>query len=98
MHCSLYSNNNIESCHVNDVKINQSSLQSDWVSQCYDVTDAVLLLTKNCVRMFYCFNFIDYITFLVKVLIETNLNISNKLNFSDVYRSVNYIRSLANLT
>ena len=34
----------------------------------------------------------------VKVLIETNVNISNELNFSDIYRSVNYIGSLANTT
>ena len=36
-----------------------------------------------------------YIRFFVKALIETNVNISNKINFSGVYRSVNYIGSLA---
>ena len=35
---------------------------------------------------------------LVNVLIEMNVNISNELNFSDVYRSVNYIGSLAKFT
>ena len=34
--------------------------------------------------MFYCFSFSAYIRFFVKVLIETNVNISNELNFSDV--------------
>ena len=29
------------------------------------------------------------------VLIERNVNISNELNFSDVYRSMNYTGSLA---
>ena len=31
------------------------------------------------------------IRFVIKALIKTNINISNELNFSDVYRSVNYI-------
>ena len=44
--------------------------------------------------VFYCFNFSAY-SFFVKVLVESNVNISNELNFSDVYRSVNYIGSLA---
>ena len=44
--------------------------------------------------MFYCFNFSAYIRFFIKGLIDTNVNISNELNFSDVYRSVNYIGSL----
>ena len=39
--------------------------------------------------MFSCFNFSAYIRFFV--LTEMNVNISNELNFSDVYRSVNYI-------
>ena len=34
----------------------------------------------------------------VKVLIQTNVNISNKLIFSDVYRSVNYNGPLAKFT
>ena len=33
-----------------------------------------------------------------RVLIETNVNISNELNFSDVYRNVNYTGSLAKFT
>ena len=36
-----------------------------------------------------------YIRFFVKVLFERNVNVSNEFNFSDVYRSVNYIESLA---
>ena len=36
--------------------------------------------------------------FLVKALIETNVSISNELNFSGVYWSVNYIGSLAKFT
>ena len=45
--------------------------------------------------MFSCFNFSAYIRLFVNVLIEMNVNISNELNFSDVYRSVNYIGSRA---
>ena len=44
--------------------------------------------------MFYCFNYSAYIIVFVRILIETNVNISNKLHFSDVYQSVNYIGSL----
>ena len=36
--------------------------------------------------------------FFVKVLIETNVNISNELNFSYILGSVNYIGSLAKFT
>ena len=45
--------------------------------------------------MFQCFNFSTDIRFLIRALLEKNANISNKLNFSDVYRSVNYTGSLA---
>ena len=45
--------------------------------------------------MFSCFSVSVYIRFFVNVLIEMKVNISNELNFSDVYRSVNYIGSLA---
>ena len=38
-------------------------------------------------QMFY---FSAYIRFFATVLNETNVNISNEANFSDVYRSVNY--------
>ena len=48
-------------------------------------------------NLFYCFNFSAYIRFFVKVLIEMNIDSSNEINFSDVYRSVNYIVSLAEL-
>ena len=34
----------------------------------------------------------------MKVLIKTNVSISNKFNFSEVYRRVNYIESLAKFT
>ena len=50
---------------------------------------------------FKCFTasfFSAYIKVFVKVLTETNVNISNELNVSDVYRSVNYIGSLAKFT
>ena len=61
----------------------------------YNVTDVVQLLAEklradvllNCARMFYCFNFRACIIIFDKVLIE--------LNLSEVYRSVNYIGSLA---
>ena len=39
-----------------------------------------------------------YLRFFAKVLIETNVNISNQLNFSDGYHSVNYTGSIAKLT
>ena len=42
--------------------------------------------------------FSAYINFFVKVLIETNAQISNEHNLSDVYRSVNHDRSLAKFT
>ena len=50
---------------------------------------------KLCVNIF-CVNFSSYKNFFVKVLIEMNVNISNGLQFCDVYRSVNYIGLLAN--
>ena len=52
---------------------------------------------KNCVYMFSCFSFSAYFRFFFNVLIDMNVNISNELNFSDVYRSVNYMGSLAKL-
>ena len=45
-----------------------------------------------------CFNFSAYGKFFVQVVIKTNLNISNELNFSDVFRKVIYIGSLAKFT
>ena len=43
-------------------------------------------------KMFYCFSFSSYI---VKVLIKMNVNISNEFHFSDAYRNINYTGSLA---
>ena len=48
--------------------------------------------------MFSCFSLSAYIRYFVNVLIEMNVNINNELNFSDVYRSVNYTGSLAKFT
>ena len=45
------------------------------------VIDAVALLAENCVLMFNCFNFSTDIRFYVRVLIETNVNVSNELIF-----------------
>ena len=42
--------------------------------------------------MFNYFNFSANISFLVKVLIEMSVNISNEINFFNVFQSVNYIR------
>ena len=71
-----------------------------------DVIDAVPLLAKTCVLMFFCFNFSANIRFFVNVLIEMNVNRIDEmnvnrideLNFSDVYQSVNCIWSLAKFT
>ena len=43
-------------------------------------------------------HFLRHIRFFIKVLIETNINLSNGLNFSVVYRSINYTGSLAKFT
>ena len=64
----------------------------------HDIIDAVPLLAINLREMFSCFNFSAYIRFFVNVLIEMNVNISNELNFSDVYRSVHYTGLLAKFT
>ena len=48
--------------------------------------------------MFQCFNFRTYIRFFIKVLIEKYVNISNELNFSDLYPNVSYTGSLAKFT
>ena len=48
--------------------------------------------------MFYCFNSSAYLLFIATVLIEMDVNISNELNFSGVYRSVNYIGWLTKFT
>ena len=62
----------------------------------HDGSDAVPLLTDK--LHVNVANFSAYVRFFVKVLIEMNENISNELNFSDVYRSVNYIGLLAKFT
>ena len=41
-------------------------------------------------QMSFCFNSSAYIRLFIKILITTNVNISNGLTFSDVYLSVNY--------
>ena len=48
--------------------------------------------------MFYCFSFSAYKRYFVKVLIETNVNLSNELILSDVYQGENYIGSRAKCT
>ena len=48
--------------------------------------------------MVNCGNLSVHIRFLVKVLIENNVNISSELNFSDVYQNVICIGSLAKFT
>ena len=42
--------------------------------------------------------FSAFITFFVKVLVERNENISNELNFSDVYQNVNCTGLLGKFT
>ena len=48
--------------------------------------------------MFYASNLALILDFFVTDKIVTDVNISNKLNLSDVYRSVNHIGSLAKFT
>ena len=67
---------------LNDVKIFHGSLQSDWTS----ATSLMLLLAEKLRVNVFLLQF----RFFVNVLIEMNVNISNELNFSDVYRNVNY--------
>ena len=78
-------------------QINHGSLQSDWTSatswrhwRCSAVSrqTACKCFPASMLALISDFN----------VLIEINVNISNELNFSDVYRSVNYIGSLAKIT
>ena len=88
----LYSNNNIKPHNVNDVKISHGSLQSYWMMVLF-----CSVSRKTACRCFICFSISVNIRLFVRVLVEKNINISNKLNFSDVHQSVNYIGSLANL-
>ena len=68
---------------LSDVKINHGSLQSDWTSamswrqwRCSTVS------RKTAVNdFFFCFNVALIPDFLLKFLIEKNVNISNELNF-----------------
>ena len=61
----------------------------------HDLIDAIPKLAEKLRVNVLLLQFKQLIRFFVKVLTETNVNISNELNFSDVYRSVNYIWSLA---
>ena len=71
---------------LNDVKINHGSLQSDLTSTT-SLTSLALFHCwhKKLVWICYCFNFSAYIRYFVKDLIETNVNISNEMSFSDIY-------------
>ena len=73
----------IESRDVIDVKINHGFLQSDW-------TSAVPRLAERLRVNVLLLHFSSYIRFFVKVLIETNVNISNELNFSDTQCSLHF--------
>ena len=66
----------MEPCDVNDVKINHDFLQLD--------AGAVPQSAEK-LRVVTAFKFSAYIRIFIKGLIETNGNISNELNFSDVY-------------
>ena len=80
-----------------DFKWRQSKpwLSTIWLDVGDVMTPLTLLVEKLSVNVFLL-QF--YIRFFVNVLIEMNVNVSNELNFSDVYRSVNYIGSLAKFT
>ena len=65
----------------------------------HDVIDAVpLLAAKTACKCFPASVLALIWRFFINILIEMNVNISNELNFSDVYRSVNYIGSVAKFT
>ena len=70
-------------------------LQSDWMSVLFRSKQKDPQSAEKPRLNIYCFNFSAYISFFVKGLIETNVNVSNELNFSDVYPSVNYTGSPA---
>ena len=58
--------------------------------QHHDVNEAVSLLTqKKCGKCFSTLISELVLRFFITVLTEMNVNISNKLNFSNVYQSVN---------
>ena len=76
---------------VNDVKINVALYNLIGRRRCSAVSrkPASKYLTASILALKY---------FFVRVLIETKVNISNELNFSDVYRNINYNGSLAKFT
>ena len=57
----------------------------------HDVIDADPLLAVQLWVKVYCFILIAYLRFFVEISIETDLNISNEINCSNLFRSVNYI-------
>ena len=61
----------------------------------HDVSDTVPLLV---LKLFSGFIFSSYDRFFNKFWVEMNVNISNELIFSDVYRTINYIVPLAKFT
>ena len=63
-----------------------------------DVIDAVPLLAEKLHVNVFLLQFWHLYNIYVNVLIEMNVNISNALNFSDVYWSVNYTGLLAKFT
>ena len=48
---------------------------------CHDVIGFLLLLEKTCLQVFYCSNFIAYIRFFLKAMIEMKINISIECSF-----------------
>ena len=57
----------------------------------HDLNDAVPKLAEKLRVNVLLLQFCTYVRFSVKVLIETNVKISNELNFSEAHPSVNYI-------
>ena len=53
---------------------------------------------KTACKCFFWFNFSSYVRFFVDFWVEMNIDISNELNFSAVYRRISYIGSLAKFT
>ena len=64
----------------------------------HDFFDAVSLLAETVNVIFLLLQFKAYIKLFIKVFTKTYVNISNELNFSDIYQSVNYIGSLRKFT
>ena len=71
---------------LNDVKISMHFYNLIGRRQHHEVISAVPLLAKkkNCLLMLYCFGFSASVRCFVKDLIETNVNISDDLDFSDI--------------